>query len=116
MDQISTNRIKVNYITTGAFHEQLFNFDACVVNFWAPWCMPCKRLSAMIDQALPDISNAYGNKIGFFKVNVDEESTLAQRFGVLSLPTVIGFKGAKPMDKFNGRTKDEFIQWVHKLV
>ncbi len=78
--------------------------------------MPCKRLSEVINQSLTDVGGTYEGKINFLKVNVDEETALAQKFGIMTLPTVIGFSGTNPVERFNGRTKEEFVKWVQRLA
>ena len=67
-----------------------------MVDFWAPWCGPCRMLTPIIE----DIENLYPNQIG--KVNVDEEKELAGKYGVRSLPTVIIFKDGEIMERIPG--------------
>ncbi len=113
---VEDKHIKIKDVTAKTFDREISSARASVVDFWAPWCMPCKRLSEIIDRALPDIEDAYRGQINFFKVNVDEQSALAQKFGVMALPTVIGFSGTNPVERFTGRTKDEFVKWVSRLA
>lgn len=63
-----------------------------VVDFWAPWCGPCRMQGQILDQAAQDLTTA-GIKVG--KVNVDQETALAARFGVSSIPTLLIFKDGK---------------------
>ncbi|MGI6628712.1 MAG: thioredoxin family protein [Bacillota bacterium] len=110
------NHVGMKDVTAKTFDREISSARASVVDFWAPWCMPCKKLSEVINQSLKDLQGTYQGKINFFKVNVDEETSLAQKFGIMTLPTVIGFSGTNPVERFTGRTKDEFIKWVQRLA
>jgi thioredoxin 1 len=63
-----------------------------IVDFWAPWCKPCDA----IEPYLRGLSDAWGDRVRLVRVNVDEETGLSGRYGVLSLPTVILFAGGEP--------------------
>jgi len=79
------------HITMKEFEEKVLKSDKpVIVDFYAAWCGPCKMLAPTIDK----ISEA-DNGIEVFKVNVDQETGLAQKYGVMSIPTIIGFKDGK---------------------
>ena len=59
-----------------------------VVDFWAPWCGPCRMVAPVIDE----LSERLGSKVKFVKVNIDDNGELAQRFGVMSIPTIAKFE------------------------
>jgi len=63
-----------------------------IVDFWAPWCKPCEA----IEPHLRGLSDAWGDRVRLVRVNVDDETGLSGRYGVLSLPTVILFAGGEP--------------------
>ena len=79
-------------------------FDAAVatgtvlVDFWAPWCGPCRMQTPILDQ----VSQQVGDKAVIGKVNVDEAAAIAARYGVRSIPTLIVFKDGKPVKSFVG--------------
>lgn len=66
-----------------------------LVDFWAPWCGPCK----LAEPVLEELSSQLGGKVNFFKVNVDEEQTHAGELGVMSIPTTILFKDGKEVGR-----------------
>jgi thioredoxin 1 len=63
-----------------------------VVDFWAPWCGPCKA----VESTLEGLAVEHGDRIAFARLNVDENPVVASRYGVLSLPTAILFEGGEP--------------------
>jgi putative thioredoxin len=69
-----------------------------LVDFWAPWCGPCKQLMPLLDR----LANDYAGRVKLAKVNTDEEQELAQQIGIRSLPTVVLFKDGTAVDHFVG--------------
>ena len=69
-----------------------------LVDFWAPWCGYCTKLSPVIDELAVEM----GDKVKFVKVNVDENRAIAQKYSVMSLPTMLLFKDGKQIEKFMG--------------
>jgi thioredoxin 1 len=75
-----------------------------LVDFWAPWCGPCRMVAPVVDE----LANEYDGKISFCKVNVDENPKTASQYGVMSIPTLILFKNGKPVSNIVGfRPKEE---------
>ena len=76
-----------------------------VVDFWAEWCGPCKMIGPVIEKMAAD----YADKLKVAKVNVDENQTLAARFGIMSIPTVILFEDGKVKAQIVGaRTQKDY--------
>jgi len=100
--------------TTSTFEADVLKSDKpVVVDFWAEWCGPCKFLSPTVDE----LAGEYGGKVIVKKVNVDEEPMLSQRYGVMSIPTLLYFKDGKIVDSTIGALpKDELKKHFEKLV
>ena len=77
-----------------------------IVDFWAPWCGPCKQLGPMLERVV----RSAGGKVRLVKVNVDENPELAQQLRIQSLPTVYGFRGGQPVDGFAGALPESQIK------
>ena len=85
-------------ITIENFETEVIKSDKPVlVDFWAPWCGPCRMLSPVVDEIAEENTSI---KVG--KVNVDEQEDLAMRFGIMSIPTLIVFKNGEVVKKTMG--------------
>jgi putative thioredoxin len=84
-----------------------------IVDFWAPWCGPCKQLGP----ALEKLVISYGGQVKMVKINVDENQPLAAQFRVQSIPAVFAFKDGQPVDGFMGALPDSQLKaFVDKLT
>lgn len=92
--------------TDGNFQAEVIDNSAPVlVDFWAPWCGPCKMLAPTIDE----LATEYAGKVVIGKVNTDENPQTATDYQISAIPTVLLFKGGRPVEKFVGVTpKDRF--------
>ena len=81
------------------FDEKVLKSDLPVlVDFWADWCMPCKMIAPIVEE----LSQEYDGKLDFAKLDVDSNPNTAMTFGVRSIPTLLIFKGGKPVDQIVG--------------
>ena len=91
------------------FKEEVILSDKLVlVDLYAPWCGPCRALAPVLEE----IAEKYQDKVKVVKVNVDEEESIAQRFGVMSIPTVIFFRDGKAVASFVGLKSPSEIESI----
>jgi thioredoxin 1 len=96
----------VSEVTDASFEENVLKADRpVVVDFWAPWCGPCRVVSPIID----DLAGQHGDRVSFLKLNVDDNPATASRYNVLSIPTVILFDCGEPQETVIGaRSKNHY--------
>ncbi len=89
----------VREVTSVDFGDEVLGSDVpVIVDFWAPWCGPCK----MVGPELEKLSDTVGDKAKFVKVNVDENRQLAMEYGVMSIPTIAKFEGGEVVTQMVG--------------
>ncbi len=93
-------------VTKDNFEQEVLKCDKSVlVDFWAEWCGPCKRMSAVVEE----IADEHSDK-KICKINVDEQPELAQRFNIMSIPTLIVFKDGTSITRVAGvRNKQDVL-------
>ncbi len=86
-------------IDDSSFDTEIIQADKpAVVDFWAPWCGPCKAIGPIVEE----LSGTYGDKIKFSKCNVDDNPVTPGKFGIKAIPTLIFFKEGKVVDQITG--------------
>ena len=94
-------------VTKANFEQEILNSDKpALVDFWAPWCMPCRMIAPIVEE----IAEETAGKAVVGKVNVDDEGELAMRYGVASIPTLIVFKNGQITNQALGAMPKEQIE------
>ncbi|MFA4045205.1 MAG: hypothetical protein HZRFUVUK_002015 [Candidatus Fervidibacterota bacterium] len=93
-------------VTEANFDSEILNSETpSMVDFWAPWCGPCRAMAPIVER----IAERYQGKIKVAKVNVDENQGLAIRYSIMSIPTLIFFKGGQVVDRIVGLVSEHTI-------
>lgn len=100
-------------ITSENYKEIISQDKPIVLDFWATWCGPCKKISPMIDE----LEEEYGDKIIVGKINVEDEDDLATEYSIRNVPTLLFIKNGEVIDKFVGAaTKDVIEEKIKALL
>lgn len=96
---------KVKDLTDSTF-ETAVSSGVTLVDFWAPWCPPCRAQGPIVEK----LADAYDGKALIAKVNVDEQGVAASKYGVASIPTIVVLKDGKEVQRFVGLRQEEELQ------
>jgi putative thioredoxin len=106
----------VKEVTTASFRADVLTASTrqpVLVDFWAPWCGPCKQLAPALEKAVADS----GGKVALVKMNIDEHPQIAGQLGIQSIPAVIAFDKGQPVDGFVGALPESQIRgFIERLV
>jgi thioredoxin 1 len=104
----------VRDVSDSSFEQDVLNSDQPVlVDFWAAWCAPCRMLAPTVEA----VAEKYTGQAHVVKLNVDENPTVSQKYGIKGIPTLILFKGGKEEERIVGATsKDAISRMIDKHV
>ena len=103
---------EVKHVGDGDFDQEVVNSDIpAIVDFWAPWCGPCRAIGPMVE----DLAAEYKGRVKVAKLNIDESPRTAEKYGVRSIPTLMLFKDGKLLDTLIGLVpKDKLEAFAKK--
>lgn len=105
--------MSIVHVNDQSFSTDVESTGTVLVDFWAPWCGPCK----MIAPVLEEIDNEIGSKLTIAKVNVDDNQGSARKYGIMGIPTLMLFKDGQPVEKIVGyQPKDEIMATINKYI
>jgi thioredoxin 1 len=95
------------HVTDAEFEQKVLKSDVpVVVDFWAPWCGPCRAVAPILDE----LAGEYEGKLTIAKVNTDEQQRYASQLGVMAIPTMIVFKGGKEVNRIQGAAPKRILK------
>ncbi len=105
---------KLIHVSDGEFNSKVLKNDLpCLVDFWAPWCGPCKAIGPMIDE----LANEYDGKLQIAKMNVDDNPATPGKYGIRAIPTLILFKKGEVVEQITGAVgKTQLTGMIEKAV
>jgi thioredoxin 1 len=104
---------KVKQVNDAEFTTVISSSQPCLVDFWAPWCGPCKAIGPVIE----DLADEYAGKVTIAKMNVDDNPATPGKFGIRAIPTLILFKNGQVVDQITGAVgKSQLIDLIKKAL
>jgi len=101
-------------LNDGNFESEVLKSELpCLVDFWAEWCGPCLVVGPIVEE----IAQEYAGKLKVGKLNVDQNSQTAAKYGIMSIPSLLIFNGGKVVDQIIGAVpKKQFIEKIDKII
>lgn len=101
-------------ITDQNFEEEVLKSSLpVIVDFWAPWCAPCRVVGPIVEE----LASEYAGKVKVGKMDVDENTDTSGQFGIMSIPTVLLFKNGKPVQSIVGaQSKDKYKRAIDEIL
>jgi thioredoxin 1 len=114
MERIFIMADGIKEIDDSSFNNEVLQSDKPVlVDFWAPWCGPCKAIGPVIEE----LAVTFGNQIKFTKCNVDDNPATPGKYGIKAIPTLIFFKGGAVVDQITGMVaKSKLEETINKIL
>lgn len=104
---------KIQDLSADTFDRAIASDKATLVDFWAPWCGPCKMLGPVLEE----VADEMGDSVNISKVNVDDNQELAAKFGIRAIPNMIVFKNGEKVAELQGlKTKDEIKSTLESVA
>ena len=107
---------KILTLSDDAFEADVLNSDTPVlVDFWAPWCGPCKMIGPILEAV--SVDESFEGKLLIGKMNIDDNPNIPGKYGVRGIPTLIVFKDGEPVEtKVGGMSKSQLSEWLNSVV
>ncbi len=103
----------VKEVSDADFESIISSDTPCLVDFWAPWCGPCKAIGPVVDA----LAAEYEGKVTIVKMNVDDNPATPGKFGIRAIPTLILFKSGEKVDQVTGAVgKPQLIELIEKAL
>ncbi len=98
----------VREVTDQTFDSQVLKSDKpVVVDFWAPWCMPCKMMAPILDE----VAGKNSERVDFFKMNTDQNNLTPTQYRIMGIPSLVIFKGGEEVNRMVGVSSPETLQY-----